>query len=204
MLLFAFDKMIYNYKKNGFIMLMIIFVLFIIGFALYRMLKGDSVNEGTWTTDKYYNLIPVTTTMDKSVVHTAKSTRVNNTKGGKDSKGEVECRHVLSRIFNKPFLKDRPSFLNNPVTGGIFNLELDCYEKELGIACEYNGRQHYDFIPFFHKNKEAFFNQKYRDDMKRRLCKDEGVFLIEVPYTIDIGSIEDHIITKLKKHSLIK
>ena len=203
MVLFAFDKMIYNYKKNGFIVLMIIFVLFIVGFAIYRMLKGDSTSEGTWTKDKYYNLIPITTT-DKSFLHTAKPTRVNNSKGGKDSKGEVECRRVLSLIFNKPFHKDRPSFLNNPVTGGIFNLELDCYEKELGIACEYNGRQHYDFIPFFHKNKEAFMNQKYRDDMKRRLCKDEDVFLIEVPYTIDIGNIEDHIVTKLKKHSLIK
>ena len=53
-----------------------------------------------------------------------------------------------------------------PVTGGNFNLELDCFNKELRIGLEYNGVQHYKYVPYFHKNKEAFLNQKYRDDMK--------------------------------------
>ena len=52
--------------------------------------------------------------------------------------------------------------------------------------------------PFFHKNNEAFLNQKYRDDMKRRMCKDNKITLIEVPNTIDISNIENYLITKLK------
>jgi hypothetical protein len=115
-----------------------------------------------------------------------------------DSKGEIECRRVLEKIFNKPFNKARPNFLNNPVTGGNFNLELDCYNEDLQIAVEYNGLQHYKYVPYFHKNNEAFLNQKYRDDMKRRICKDENIILIEVPYTVKVENIERFIKDELR------
>ncbi len=36
-----------------------------------------------------------------------------------------------------------------------FNLEIDCYSPKLKLGVEYNGAQHYKFIPHFHKNKEA-------------------------------------------------
>ena len=107
----------------------------------------------------------------------------------KFSKGETECRRVLEQMFQKPFTSQRPDFLRNPVTGGNFNLELDCFNQELGLAVEYNGIQHYKYIPHFHRNHEHFMNQKYRDDMKRRLCKENRVTLIEVPYTIKIPDI---------------
>ena len=68
----------------------------------------------------------------------------------------------------------------------------------MSLAVEYNGIQHYKYVPYFHKNKEAFLNQKYRDDMKRRMCKDNKITLIEVPNTIDISNIENYLITKLK------
>jgi len=116
----------------------------------------------------------------------------------RQSKGEAECKRVMESIYGRPFKNMRPDFLRNSVTGGNFNLELDCFSPELGVACEYNGRQHYEFIPHFHRNKEAFLNQQYRDDMKRRICKENGVVLIEVPYSVRIEDIEDYIKKKLK------
>ena len=71
-----------------------------------------------------------------------------------ESKGEKECRKVLENLFNKPFSKSRPDFLRNPVTGGNFNLELDCYNQELSLAVEYNGIQHYKYVPYFHRNND--------------------------------------------------
>ena len=53
----------------------------------------------------------------------------------RDSKGETECRRYLEMRFNKPFGKIRPKFLRNQVTSeGTTdnNLELDCYNEELG------------------------------------------------------------------------
>ena len=52
------------------------------------------------------------------------------------------------------------------------------------LGCEYNGRQHYKFTPFFHKNYEAFDNQKYRDYIKKDLCEKNGIRLIIVPYSV--------------------
>ena len=92
--------------------------------------------------------------------------------------------------------------MNNPVTGGNFNLELDCYNQDLNIACEYNGAQHYKYIPYFHKNKEAFYNQRYRDELKRRICKDNGIILIEVPHTVKTENIENYISKELKKYNI--
>lgn len=114
-----------------------------------------------------------------------------------DSRGETECRRVLEQLYNRPFNKARPDFLSNPVTGGEYNLELDCYNDELKIAVEYNGVQHYKYTPYFHKSREAFQNQKYRDYMKRELCQKNGVTLIEVPYSVPIGEIEQYLRKRL-------
>jgi hypothetical protein len=120
-----------------------------------------------------------------------------------ESKGESECRRVLQKIFNKPFNSVRPDFLRNPVTGNNHNLELDCYDPELKLAVEYNGEQHYKYIPYFHKNKEAFHNQKYRDLIKRQMCRDNGVHLIEVPNTVKVGQIEQYLLNKLRNIGIV-
>jgi len=156
-------------------------LIFIAIYALFRIGK-----KGTWS--NRYTYIPRT-----------RSTATPP----KDSKGEIECRRVLEELFKKPFSKARPDFLRNPVTGNSHNLELDCYNKEMNLAVEYSGAQHYKYIPYFHKNKEAFLNQKYRDLLKKRTCQDYGVNLIEVPYTVKINEIKNYLIKNLKSMGYI-
>jgi hypothetical protein len=112
-----------------------------------------------------------------------------------DSKGETECRRFLETVFQAPFPKTRPPFLRNPVTGQ--NLEIDCYNEDMKLGVEYNGSQHYNYSTFFHKNYEASNNQKYRDELKRRMCQDQGISLIEVPYTIKLSDIGNYLHLKL-------
>lgn len=117
-----------------------------------------------------------------------------------ESKGEIECRRVLQSLFKKPFPKARPNILRNPVTsenGFDNNLELDCYNEELKLACEYQGIQHYKYIPYFHRTRDAFTNQKYRDHMKKEMCMKNGIRLIEVPYTVKVPDIESYIRKKI-------
>ena len=64
------------------------------------------------------------------------------------------------------------------------NLELDIYNDDLKIAIEYNGEQHYKFIPFFHKDVVAFENQQLRDSFKRKVCDEMGIQLICIKYTL--------------------
>ena len=119
-----------------------------------------------------------------------------------ESKGEIECRRILETIFKVPFSKARPDFLKNPVTGN--NLELDCFNATLKLGVEYNGQQHYSYTSFFHKNVEASINQKYRDELKRRMCQENGINLIEVPYTIKLNDIGPFLQLKLKQLGYIK
>ncbi len=115
-----------------------------------------------------------------------------------DSKGELECRRVLQKLFRKQFQKIRPDFLSNSVTGGKHNLEIDCYDEELRLGVEYQGQQHYKYTPFFHRNHESFLNQKYRDELKRMLLKQNNINLIEVPYTVKIENIENYLVNELR------
>ncbi len=56
-------------------------------------------------------------------------------------------------------------------------IELDIFIPNYGLAFEYQGKQHfkeYDGVPVDER--------RARDEMKRELCKENGITLIEVPY----------------------
>jgi hypothetical protein len=112
-----------------------------------------------------------------------------------NSKGEQACREFLERVFMRPFPNVRPSFLKNSVTG--HNLEIDCCNLDLRLGVEYNGRQHYEYVPKMHRTMDGFRTQQYRDEMKGRLCKENDFNLIVVPYTITVASIDNYLTEKL-------
>jgi hypothetical protein len=111
------------------------------------------------------------------------------------SRGERECKRVMEKVYGVPFITVRPNWLKNPKTGR--NLELDCYNDELKIAVEYNGEQHYNWPNFTNCTKENFVLQLERDQIKKKLCKKERVYLITVPYTVSIKNIEKYIMERL-------
>jgi hypothetical protein len=115
----------------------------------------------------------------------------------RQSKKETKCKIILENIFKRPFNKIRPAFLKNKVTGK--NLEIDCYCAELHLGLEFNGKQHYEFVPVMHKTKDAFRAQQYRDHMKKEMCEKQGIKLIEVPYWIPEDNLETYIVQELRK-----
>jgi hypothetical protein len=163
-------------------------ILIFIGlYALYRKLKG---HKGTWSESYFYD--PKMSTYRP----------IDGSSSGKqESKGERECRRVLESIFHRKFPNKRPDFMKNPLTGR--NLELDCYNEDLKIACEYNGRQHYEFLKHFHGTVEDFYKQKRNDQKTRENCIKNGIFLIEVPYTVKVPDIERFIVNKLSQSGLV-
>lgn len=187
---FSCSNLMKLWKNHGFEMTVILCLCFLGIVWIYRYMTNK---KGTFDDP---NLL-----LKKNFSFGNEKSRSPRSPPPKESKGEVECKRVLEKIFfPKKFDKARPDFLRNPVTGGNFNLELDCYNKDLKLAVEYNGKQHYEYIPYFHRNKDAFTNQKYRDDMKRRMCKDERIILIEVPYSVEIEKIESFLKTELRKN----
>ena len=176
-----------NYSKIFFSTLSLIVIIIFI----YRFLYGY---KGSWSNNYF---IPDVKEKPKKVFEERRTGG-----SGFQSKGELECRRVLEKYTKKKFPSSRPNIMNNEITK--FNLELDCYNPELKIGCEYNGQQHYKYTPYFHKNKEAFMNQKYRDALKKHYCRNNGIFLIEVPYTIKLQDIEGYITKKLDEYFLRK
>lgn len=112
------------------------------------------------------------------------------------SRGEKACREFLEFATGKKFIKVRPSWLKNPVTQ--HPLELDLYNADLRLAVEYNGSQHYNYNSMMHPTKDSFHNQRYRDLIKKQLCDQHGIRLIEVPYTVPPERIPEFLYEKLK------
>ena len=61
---------------------------------------------------------------------------------------------------------------------------FDGYNKEHKIAFEYHGYQHYIFPNHFHKSEDRFIAAQQRDKNKEQYCKENGITLIVIPYTI--------------------
>ncbi|MGD0471847.1 MAG: hypothetical protein ABSB70_01355 [Candidatus Velthaea sp.] len=61
---------------------------------------------------------------------------------------------------------------------------LDIYVPDLAIGFEYQRVQHYRAIDFF-GGEAAFRKSQERDACKRKLCRNNGVQLIEIPYDQD-------------------
>ncbi len=114
------------------------------------------------------------------------------------SRGELKCKLLVEKLTGKSFVKIRPSFLQNKITGK--NLELDCYNAELKLAIEYNGEQHYKHNTFFHKHIHEFHALQYRDALKQTLCNETGVTLIIVPYNVQ--NMESFLKEKIPVHML--
>ena len=67
---------------------------------------------------------------------------------------------------------------------------LDIFIKELNIAIEYNGKQHYEPVLYF-GGQEGYLNIKKRDKIKKKKCKENKCQLIEVKYDEDLETFAE-------------
>lgn len=193
MRLFRFCRTLWH--RYGFPALMITIVVF---FLLYWWLETRFETHGTYSKTYYYH--PDLSNYLRSSpppIHPPQTRPSSPTSSS--SKGERVCKAYLEKRFRRPFTKCRPIFLHNPVTGE--NLELDLYNEDLRLAVEYNGRQHYEYVPFFHQTREKFQTQKYRDLMKKEMCARHGIALVIVPYTVPEDEIPGFLEKELAKHA---
>jgi hypothetical protein len=182
----SFIRRIQDYWENyGFEILVFICVFIIIILCIYNFI---------FKTQGSYNEIPFLKKKKYNNNNNLELEYIQHTPN--DSKLELQTKFLLETIFKVPFYKIRPQFLRNEVTG--YNLELDLYNDDLKLAIEVQGDQHYKFTPFFHKNKDAFTMQRYRDEMKKQKCMKEGITLIEIPYKVGEKGLKKYLLTQLR------
>lgn len=101
-----------------------------------------------------------------------------------NTSGEMVMFRVLDKIISYPYINNGYySFLKSP-RGGI--MSFDRYYPDLKLAFEFQGQNHYEYIPFLHKNKEEFEYYQECDRLKRQICMEQGITLVEVKYNFKI------------------
>lgn len=188
------------WERHGLSILVGLTVLFFLGYWLF-VTRHES--RGTFSTSYYYNPVSRPPRRGAHPEEDVQSNSSGRRRLQQASRGEVVCKHYLEHVFERPFQKCRPPFLYNDVTNDY--LELDMYNPELRLACEYNGRQHYEYVPFLHGNSRANFqNQMYRDKEKRALCDKHGIHLIVVPYTVPLEKISAFLNNEIRRLGLVQ
>ncbi len=102
---------------------------------------------------------------------------------------EEKCRYIFQELFLKQFPKNRLV---------LDGLELDGYCEDLHLAFEYQGKQHYEFMVFFHQDdKNNFFKGQANDKKKIKLCRHKKIVLIVIPYWESYS--DDNLVRFIKK-----
>ncbi len=108
---------------------------------------------------------------------------------------EEACRFIFQKLFpGHRFIKQRFDWMR--VENG-YKLELDGYCEDLQLAFEYNGEQHYKKVDRFHVGKKTLAQRKRYDAIKLKKCKEQGIDLVVIPYTVKMEDMESYIISEL-------
>ena len=85
-------------------------------------------------------------------------------------------------------------------------LRLDIYVPAYELAIEYHGRQHFEWVPFFHEDPADFQLAVARDQRKADLCKKLGITLVVFRYndSLDETSVFNRILTSVRATEYVK
>lgn len=76
-------------------------------------------------------------------------------------------------------------------------LRLDYFLPRLGIAFEFDGEAHFNYIEHFHGDRKGFIRAQRRDRDKDERCEEEGIVLIRVAY--DEPMTRENVLAKIEE-----
>lgn len=102
-------------------------------------------------------------------------------RGGK-SKHHEAVRALLLELFPSERYYEEVTLPGTRTRAGDKLLFADFFVPGLSLVVEVHGRQHYEYVPHFHKTKMGFVNAKRRDREKKEWCELNGFAYAELPY----------------------
>jgi hypothetical protein len=100
-----------------------------------------------------------------------------------------KSQYLLGRVIQQVYSEQAVILEEFPVIGT--RLSLDFFLPNHKIAFEFQGKQHTEFSPHFHRTRAAFERQQQRDLDKKSWCVLNGIRLIEVFETVDADGLRD-------------
>lgn len=98
-----------------------------------------------------------------------------------NSKGEQKIINLLRRGGFQ--FQQELTFSDLRGARELLRYDFGVYKNgKLACIIEYDGLQHFQYTPFFHKNKLGFQRQKEMDVQKNKYCLIRHIPLIRIPY----------------------
>ena len=101
----------------------------------------------------------------------------------KRSKFHVRARNLLKTIFHSYRILEEVKLPGSTESHRKGVLYLDFYIPQIMMAVQVHGQQHYEYTPFFHKNKADFALAQAKDDDKIRCCELNKLDIIVLRYS---------------------
>ena len=114
-----------------------------------------------------------------------------------ESKGEKLVKRILEKHKIKSLNQYKFIDCTNNLQGRYCRkLPFDFYLPDYNSCLEFDGRQHFQPVDIF-GGIDSFEKQKKLDKIKAQYCKDNGIKLIRIPYTMKKEDIEPYILSEL-------
>ena len=111
----------------------------------------------------------------------------------KRSKYHIRARNILKQIFHSYRILEEVKLPGSTESHRKGVLYLDFYIPQIMLAVEVHGQQHYEYTPFFHKNKAEFALAQSKDDDKIKWCELNKIDIIVLKYSDTDEQWRDHI-----------
>ena len=106
------------------------------------------------------------------------------------SKHHLAARELLKDMFKGFFVYEEVKLPGSRVGSVLY---LDFLIDSYNLAVEVHGRQHYEYVPHFHKSRANYMEHKKRDVIKERWCEHNDITLVELKYSDDIDKWREQI-----------
>lgn len=106
----------------------------------------------------------------------------------KDNSKKISKNHLLARKIISETLCGYNVLEEVKLPGSTAShkrgvLYLDFFVPNLMLAIEVHGRQHYEYVPFFHKTKRGFILAQARDEDKAEWCRLNNIEILVLKYS---------------------
>ena len=101
------------------------------------------------------------------------------------SKLHLRARSLLRQIFPRARILEEVRLPGSGTTTKQSGLFADFFLPAHNLIIEVNGRQHYEFVKFYHKTNAGYYQARKRDRDKIEWCKQNNISIVTLKYSDD-------------------